>query len=1304
MRATAIVLLGLVGSLALDTWSADSPSRYVPMVAAVVVAARSSRSRSVIAAIVVVWTIAWFALAAPAWSLTVTDQDEVLGWLLSLALSLAVVSTASTLRSERVLAESRAIRAERARVRAGELQRLTGELSRALTPSDVARALVETMPEIVGAEGAALGLTDGSALEIVDPLGAVSQTLRPGLRLPLTAAAPITTAARTGRVAAAADRASFERDFPHGARLAPYASAAVAVPLMVGGRVVGSVGLPFAGPLEPDTVFLAELAAALGSQALERAERFSREQSTRAMLDRIGRLGPLLAEQPADDIARSIAREAQQLLTCDRVRVLERAAGDRLELVASAPESPDETVTANEPEDGATQALERAEPVITSHESAAGGGPATTTLCLPVAAAGRPRYVLELVRRTVGEGGMVETIALAQRIADQAGVAFESAARRSAQEEATARASETRRLFDVTTALAATLEPGDVGRAMLDEGVRSFGADRGTVVARVDGALTVVASTDRHDRPGDQLSPERALASVVSRGEARVEDCWLGLPLVAAGDVVGGVELAFREPRAFDEHDRRFGIAFARQAGQALARALLFVGEQAARQRAERMARELAQLHAVGTSLAGAASVGEVALTVTEHVVSAVDAAVAAVYVVEPDESLALAGRATGAGELERAVRLERAVSAGATIRSALARPTATWLEDPEELAVAAAELGWGDAGVTHAAVLPLTAHDSRSGVLVVLFLGASSPDAQARSMVETLARQAAQPLGRVLALERERSTRRRAELASERLGRLQRLTGSLSRALSPDEVLAVVVREVPTTLEAQCLAVYTADPEEWHRVGETDDPLLGLLGGEEGRKGCELVEHVLATGEIALRECTLDDSETPEGAPETHSVCALVPLGAGGGRTLGVAVLCWPDRSALTAGQRSFVETVASQCGQALDRASRYEAERRVAEALQRSVLPQMLTSLEGAAVAARYLPGSAAVDVGGDWFDTIPLPDGRIAFVVGDVVGKGVHAASTMAQMRNGMRALALDCSDAVRIVGQLNRLLEGSSESPFATMALMAVDPATHVAEIVSAGHLPPIVVAPDGRSTTLDGEGGLPLGVDPDAVYTSWQVPLAPGSYVLLYTDGLVERRGRSLDDGLQHLLDAAAGAPKSPDLLAEAVLDELIGDDTRRDDVALLVIGLDAEPLGTLRLRLPASSASLVTLRRELTDWLGRANVAAGDRHDIVLAAWEAGANAVEHAVDPSQPWIVVEARLIGDGVTVTVRDTGSWRTQEARRGRGLGLSLIRSLMTRVEVQPSAEGGKVVVMERSLARRRPEERVGGASSG
>lgn len=298
-------------------------------------------------------------------------------------------------------------------------------------------------------------------------------------------------------------------------------------------------------------------------------------------------------------------------------------------------------------------------------------------------------------------------------------------------------------------------------------------------------------------------------------------------------------------------------------------------------------------------------------------------------------------------------------------------------------------------------------------------------------------------------------------------------------------------------------------------------------------------------------------------------------------------------------------------------------------------------------------------------------------------------------MARLRHGMRALTLDSSDPATVVSKLNRMLDGSDGGAFATLAFVAIDPSTYETTVVSAGHLPPLVIPVGGKPELIDGVRGIPLGVGVDTTYASFTTSLAAGSTLVLYTDGLVERRDRPLDDGLDLLVRAARAGPHDPEDLIDHLLDDLVGENALTDDVAMLVVALDRSPLSAYSVRLPSERGSLVELRESFGQWLDRGGIPAADRHDVLLAAWEASANAIEHAIDPTDPSIAVAAHLAGDRVHVEVSDSGSWRVERDEVDRGLGLELIKGLVTTLVVERGA-GGTRVVMERVLSR----ERAGG----
>jgi len=1140
-------------------------------------------------------------------------------------------------------------------------------------------------------------------------------------------------------VAFVTTREKFERDFPDGASLAPDAAGALAVPLRAGGEVVGSMGFPFRQPeaIDEEVMALARLAADLGGQALERAGLYEQERHSREGLDRILRLAPLFGSESPEAVAETVCREAASTFGADIAQVWANVDGGMFDVVWREPPSdviPPGTRVAVSDFPGLTESMERLETMFIPDSWANVRGVALeharhfgirSSLRVPIAIGGRAERVLALQWTRIVPEPSPSTIALARRFADQAGLALEHAERRVAQDAASRNAEETRRLLDVTAALAAAMGPSEVAGAILREAFTGLGANAGAVV-RVNGdnELALVAAVGYPDHvvagwDTFELADDVPLAEAVRRNEivalespaerarrypnfTRTDTrhgAWLAVPLVAGGRVVGGLGVSFESPRSFSDGDRKFGLALSRQAGQALERSSLLETEHAARMRAERMASDLAQLHALATSLGRAGDARDVTRIVAEQVIHGVGAGSAGVYtfgagrteLVLLDVSGRLKRSDLGAGER---IPVGQFSPITAAVRSG--RPI--WLGEDVEWETFPAARSWRDAGASALGIVPLVVEEEAIGALFAVFGGEEHPSHEDRRFVETVARQAAQPLERSRLFDEERVMRRRAD-------RLQELTTALSGALTPDEVVDVFLRQVSAAIDASAVAMGILD--EQSRAPRAprwkDDyalvPTAWLDPTTERRT--PLLDSV-----AARRALYFDDAKQLLAAyPDARSLAdphrdrsfAFVPVVAGG-KPFAVTVLVWDRPGPLAPDERSFIEAIASQCGQALDRAQRYETERTIAETLQRSVLPETLPSLEGATVAARYLPGTAAMDVGGDWFDTIPLADGRLAFVVGDVVGKGVQAASTMAQLRNGMRALTLDSADAGRIVTKLSRLLDGYTDAPFATLAFVTVDPKTHETSVISAGHLPPLVLTPGGAPRMLEGGRGLPLGVEPDTTYEAWSTTLEPGSVIVLYTDGLVERRDRSLDEGLRLLVEAAAEATFDPEEVVDLVIDRLVGDADRGDDIAVLAVALDRAPLGKFAVHVPADRGSLVELRDAFGQWLDRGGISENDRRDLILATWEASANAVEHARDPAEPLIGVQATLAGDRVTVEVSDTGTWREPRERPERGLGLRLIQALMTSLTVE-QGDGGTRVIMERALSRERAGE--GGA---
>jgi serine phosphatase RsbU (regulator of sigma subunit) len=244
------------------------------------------------------------------------------------------------------------------------------------------------------------------------------------------------------------------------------------------------------------------------------------------------------------------------------------------------------------------------------------------------------------------------------------------------------------------------------------------------------------------------------------------------------------------------------------------------------------------------------------------------------------------------------------------------------------------------------------------------------------------------------------------------------------------------------------------------------------------------------------------------------------------------------------------------------LDDALGREAEQRaVADELQQSLLPDRLPSVPGLRLAARSWPGNSSHQVGGDWYDVFTLPSGKVGLVVGDVVGHDVAAAAAMGQIRAALRSVAAFESSPGAVLARVNDIADVYQLTELTTCLYAVVDPGTRVVTWASAGHLNPLMVFDTGASELLDGDPGLPLGVSQTAVYTDRSGRVRPGDSLLLYTDGLIERSSRPIDDGLA-LLETVRGPHRDPEQLCEHVLSLLAAQPPTYDDVTLLALRAD----------------------------------------------------------------------------------------------------------------------------------------------
>ena len=517
-------------------------------------------------------------------------------------------------------------------------------------------------------------------------------------------------------------------------------------------------------------------------------------------------------------------------------------------------------------------------------------------------------------------------------------------------------------------------------------------------------------------------------------------------------------------------------------------------------------------------------------------------------------------------------------------------------------------------------------------------------------------------------ALLREQAARAEAERVADLVGALQALVDAALAHRTLDDILRELVTQVRGVLDADAATIYLADEEERLSVGASTPSEIS--GGDE-----------FAETVAEAREAMLSHYDPSSEGGRLVGVPLLAE-----GEVTGVLVASASAPRVFGGEDLTLLRLAAERVGLAIAHARVYEREHKIAETLQRSLLPDHLPTLPGLEVAARYLPAASEAEVGGDWYDVIPMAGGAVGLVMGDVAGKGLAGASMVGRLRSALRAYALEGHDGARVVEQLNRLLWTEAEdSQMATMLYVIVDPAASSVRWVNAGHPAPLMVVA-GAPAFLQGGGSVPLGVLPFPTYEEVSAPMTPGSTLLLYTDGLVERPGENIDDGMAELAARVGEAPADPDALCDYLLATLVPPGGAMDDVAILTLRNLPVP-EHFSAEFPAEPESLAPMRSMLRRWLSHAGAGEMEIAEITTACGEAATNAIEHGGASGGTSFEVSGSRNGREVSLAVRDHGSWRVERAG-DHGRGLDLMRTLMDTVSVEPTEEG-TIVSLQRRL---------------
>jgi serine phosphatase RsbU (regulator of sigma subunit)/anti-sigma regulatory factor (Ser/Thr protein kinase) len=521
----------------------------------------------------------------------------------------------------------------------------------------------------------------------------------------------------------------------------------------------------------------------------------------------------------------------------------------------------------------------------------------------------------------------------------------------------------------------------------------------------------------------------------------------------------------------------------------------------------------------------------------------------------------------------------------------------------------------------------------------------------------------------------------------AERLRRVLRVTDVALAHLSPEALLDELLIRVREVLDADTAAVLLLDEATNELVARAAKGLeeaveqgvripvgkgfAGRIAAERSPVIIDRVDHQNVLNPI-LRQ---------KGVVSLLGVPLLVQ-----GEVLGVIHVGTLTERRFTEHDIELLQLVAERAALALH-VRLYERERMMTETLQRTFLPEALPKVPGLRMASAYLPASSSAGIGGDWYDVFVLPSGEVALAIGDVAGHGLHAASVMGKIRNALRAYSVEVAPPAEVVSRLDRLMKTFGIEDIITLLYGVVDVGISSFRFAAAGHLPPLVVTRrQGRFAHI-ADVDPPLGTGRVQAFHEHVVRLEPGASLLLYTDGLIERREESLDDGLERLRKAAESVSdvRAPAEAISDVLHAILGERRPSDDIALVLLQREAAST-TVDLRVPAVPGELVTVRRAVQRWLVDVD-AARILDDVITAVGEACANVVEHAYGPSGGSIHLTGIRDDGAVQLTVRDAGRWRERESRRG--FGLSLMQSVMDSVEFDRSTTGTSVI-MRKSVA--------------
>ncbi|OBG65733.1 MULTISPECIES: SpoIIE family protein phosphatase [unclassified Mycobacterium] len=493
------------------------------------------------------------------------------------------------------------------------------------------------------------------------------------------------------------------------------------------------------------------------------------------------------------------------------------------------------------------------------------------------------------------------------------------------------------------------------------------------------------------------------------------------------------------------------------------------------------------------------------------------------------------------------------------------------------------------------------------------------------------------------------------------------RLATAVAVAKSVDELLSITLDECSTAIDVQRVVAIS-----WP-TGE-GEPTVQVAGESSQIPWRRLDQWLRRTFEDARHQLPLT-ARTVEHPDNPGKAQGLVAVLSGAGD-----LALWLELRSprwVSAEDRLLVTVLIGHLSLAMQHVRQFESARETSLTLQRALLPTMEPP---PGFAVRYEPAVPPLEIGGDWYDVLPIGDHRIGIVVGDCVGRGLPAAAVMGQLRSSARALLINGAEPALLLDQLDSAASLIPNAYCTTVFLAILDTESGVLQYSNAGHMPALLVGPEPDTTAmLTDAASVPLAVRRAEPRPQASRVLPPGSTLMLFTDGLVERKHESIDDGINRAAAVLVKTTALPlDSVADAVLRELAPPAGYDDDVAMVIYRHQQSPL---RIETEASAERLVGIRHRLADWLNSAGVPEELAADIVLVVNEACTNCVEHAYSEQPSGAMSLDVGLADGeIRARITDRGSWKTPAADPGNGgRGLLLMRALSNAMELDCTPTG-------------------------